>query len=131
MSSNKCLYIHNSYRNLRGDSMAFEIWMLTILKIVAVIIGGHLAITKMLPILKNVLTSFIKKTELITSTISILLFFIGVLVLKFIISFLVLTENKYLAYANVLLPGIEVILTIIPYVLYFLIAAIIVAGLKK
>ena len=43
--------------------MAFEMWALTILKIVAVIIGGHLAITKLLPTLKNVLSSFIKKEE--------------------------------------------------------------------
>lgn len=111
--------------------MAFEMWMLTILKIVAVIIGGHLAITKMLPALKNVLASFIKKPEFIASVISIFIFYVAILVLKFIIDFLVLTENKYISYVNVLTPGIEVILTIVPYILYFMIATVIVAGLKK
>lgn len=111
--------------------MAFEIWMLTILKIVAVIIGGHLAITKMLPALKNVLSSFVKKEDVLTSIISVLLLFIGLLVLKFIVTFLTAVENKYLGYVNVLLPGIEVMLTVIPFVLYFMIAAVIVAGLKK
>jgi len=111
--------------------MSFEIWMLTILKIVAVVIGGHLAITKMLPALKNVLAAFVKKGEVLTSIISTLLLFVGVLVLKFIINFLVAVENTYLSYVGVLLPGIEVILTIIPYVLYFMVAVVIVAGLKK
>lgn len=111
--------------------MAFEIWMLTILKIVAVVIGGHLAITKMLPALKNVLSAFIKKGEVLTSIISTFIFFVGILVLKFIVNFLVAVENKYLGYVNVLLPGLEVILIIIPYVLYFMIAVVIVAGLKK
>ena len=111
--------------------MGFEIWMLTILKIVAVIVGGHLAITKMLPALKRVLSSFIKKEEVVTSVISTFMFYIGTLVLKFIIEYLATTENKYLTYITVLIPGIDVILTIVPFVLYFLIAAIIVAGLKK
>ncbi len=111
--------------------MPFETWMLTILKIVGVVIGGHIAITKMLPALKNILSFFTKKEELVTSTISILIMYIGVLVLKYIISFLVATGNKYLSYVDVLLPGVEVILTITPYVLYFLIATVIVAGLKK
>lgn len=111
--------------------MAFETWMLTILKIVCVIIGGHLAITKLLPALKNVLSSSIKKEDLTTSIISILMMYTGVLVLKFMIEFIVATENKYLGYANVLVPGIEVILTLVPYVIYLMVATVIVAGLKK
>lgn len=111
--------------------MAFEVWMLTILKIVAVIIGGHLAITKMLPALKKILASYIKKEDLVTSIISILIFYVAILVSKFVIEFFVATGNKYIGYVSVLLPGIEVILTIIPYVLYFLVAIVIVAGLKK
>lgn len=111
--------------------MGFELWALTILKIVAVIIGGHLAVTKMLPALKNVLASFIKKPEFIASVISIFIFYVGILVLKFVIDFLAMTENKYMGYVTVLLPGVEVILTILPYIMYFMIAAVIVAGLKK
>lgn len=111
--------------------MVFEIWAFTILKIVAVIIGGHLAITKLLPALKNVLASFIKKEGFIASIISIFIFYVGILVLKFIIDFLAATGNKYLGYATVLVPGVEVILTVIPYVFYFMVGAVIVAGLKK
>lgn len=111
--------------------MALEIWLLTILKIIAVIIGGHLAITKMLPVLKKVLNSFIKKDEITVSVISIFIFYVGVLAAKFVIGFLTATGNKYLGYINVLLPGVEIILTITPYVLYFMTAAVIVVGLKK
>lgn len=111
--------------------MAFEIWMLTILKVVAAIIGGHLAITKLLPALKNVLSSSIKKEDLTTSVISVLMVYTGVLVLKFIIESITATENKYLSYASVLLPGTEVILMLVPYVIYLMVAAVIVAGLKK
>lgn len=111
--------------------MSFEIWTFTVLKIVAVIIGGHLAVTKLLPILKNVLNSFLKKEEITLSVISIFLFYIGVSVAKYVIFFLTATENKYLNYINVLSPGVEIILTIIPYVLYFMTAAVIVVGLKK
>ena len=111
--------------------MSFEIWMLEKLKIIAVVIGGHLAINKMLPVLKNVLSSFIEKEEFLTGIISVLMFYVGVLVLRFIVDFLVEIGNKYLSYVEVLLPGIEVILAVIPYVIYFMIAAVVVAGLKK
>ncbi len=109
--------------------MAFEIWALLILKIVGVIIGGHLAVTKLLPELKKMLSLFVKKEELITSIISILIFYVAVLVFKFIVSFLAVIENKYLGYANVLLPGVEVILTVTPFVMTFLAAIVVVAGL--
>jgi hypothetical protein len=111
--------------------MAFEIWALLILKIVGVIIGGHLAVTKLLPELKKMLSLFVKKEELITSVISILIFYVAVLVFKFIVSFLAAVENKYLGYANVLLPGIEVILVVTPFVLTFLAATVVVAGLTN
>lgn len=111
--------------------MAFETWMLLVLKIVVVIIGGHLAITKLLPELKKVLSYSVKREELVTSIVSILVFYVAILVSKFVASFLATMENKYLGYANVLLPGIEVILTVTPYVLYFLMATVIVAGLSN
>ena len=111
--------------------MAFGTWMLLILKIICVLIGGHLAITKLLPELKKVLSFFVKRMELITSIVSVLIIYILVLVLKFIIGFIAAVENVYLGYANVLLPGIEVILMVIPYVLYFFVAVVIVAGLSK
>jgi len=46
------------------------------------------------------------------------------------VGFLAAVENKYLGYASVLLPGIEVILTVTPFVLMFLAAIVIVAGLS-
>jgi len=110
--------------------MAIEIWALLVLKIIGVIIGGHIAVTKLLPELKKMFCLFVKKEELITSVISILIFYVAVLVLKFIVGFLAAVENKYLGYASVLLPGIEVILTVTPFVLMFLAAIVIVAGLS-
>jgi len=110
--------------------MAFMDWMLLILKIVGVVIGGHIAVTKFLPLMKTALSSFIKKEEFVTSVISVLMLYILVLVLNVVVGFLVSVENKYLGYLNVLLPGMEVILKVAPYIIYFLIAAVIVAGLS-
>jgi len=111
--------------------MVFESWTITILKIIFVIIGGHLAITILLPALKRMLSPSVKREEFIPSVIAILIFYVAVLVLKFILEFLIETESKFLGYGNALLPGTEVIITVVPYVLYFMIAAVIVAGLKK
>ena len=125
------IYICLTIKELIGDIMAWEIWILTILKIISVIIGGHLAITKLLPALKKILVLFIKEDGFVTSIISTILIYVGVLVLKFIVTVLVATENKYLIYTDILSPGLEVMLSVIPYVLYFMIAVVIVAGIKK
>ncbi len=111
--------------------MAFGIWALLILKIVGVIIGGHLAITKLLPQLKKTLSVFVKREELITSIVSVMIFYVAMLVLKSVISVSATIENMYLGYVNVLLPGVEVVLSVTPYVLYFLMATVIVAGISS
>ncbi len=111
--------------------MAFEVWMLTILKIAVLIIGGHLTITKLLPKLKNVLTIFIDKSEIILAIIYALMFYTLILVIKYTVEALVLVNNKYINYLSVVIPATDIMLTIIPFVLYFLIAAVIAMGVKK
>ena len=111
--------------------MAFENWMLLILKVVVILIGGHLAITRLMPNMKNTLAQVVKNEELLTGSVSTLIFFIGVIAAKLILQSVSVVGNKYVSYLTVLLPGVDVILTIIPYVVYFLVAAIIVSAFKS
>lgn len=111
--------------------MAFQEWMMAILQIVVVLIGGHLTITKLLPLLKEGLVYLIKKEEVVNSTISVFILFIGVIVLKKLVEFLVDTGNTYLSYINVLTPGIDIILEVFPFVLYFMLAIVAVSGFAK
>ena len=105
--------------------MSFATWLPIILKIVAVIVAGHLAITKLLPILKDVLSSYIRKGTVVTGVIYIFLFYIGVLVLEFIVKFLPETGNKYLIHLDILTPGIDLVLKVIPFIVYFMLASVV------
>ena len=105
--------------------MTFTTWLPIILKIIAIIIAGHLAITKLLPILKDVLSSYIRKGTVVTGVLYIFLFYIGVLVLEFIVNFLPETGNKYLIYLDILTPGVDLILKVIPYIVYFMLASVV------
>ena len=109
--------------------MALEDWMILVLKVVFILIGGHLAITRLMPGLKKVLAQVVRNEAVLVSSVSTLVFYIGVIAAKLIIQSVSAMDNKYLGYLAVLLPGVEVILVIIPYVVYFLIAATVVSAL--
>src|SRR3989344_28582 len=104
--------------------MAAEIIAINILKIVFVILGGHIAITKIVPLLNDFLDSFIKDKKAVDSFTSLIDIFILVMVGLKIFEFITAIDNKLLAYLTVLQPGFEVVSSLFTYLQWILLALI-------
>jgi len=125
------LYIYNNHKKTRGDAkMAVEVWIVAIIKIALVLLGGHLAITKLLPLMKKLFNSFMKEEQTV-AVISILLLYVGLLVANKVIEAITSIDNQYLNYITLATIPINLILSVMPYLMYFTIACVAVIGLKK
>ncbi len=111
--------------------MAVEIWINTILKVIFVVIGGHIAITKVVPLLNEFLLSFIKNQKSVDAFTSLIDIYILTLVGLKIVEFALETENNIVQYIGVLAPGFEVLSTLFGYLQWILLALIVVVALKN
>ena len=110
--------------------MALEPFITNILKIVFVILGGHILITKVIPLLDELLKSLIKENKVVDNFTSLLGVLVFVLVGVKIIEFATATGNKVISYLDVIKPGLELILGMVPYFGYIFAAAVVVIALK-
>jgi len=110
--------------------MGAEIWIVSVLKIVFIILAGHIAITKIVPLLNDFLLSFIKDRRSVNSFTSLIDIFILVTVGLKIIEITLEVENKALTYLNILKPGFELIVSLFTYLQWILLALILVVALK-
>jgi len=111
--------------------MAAEIIAINILKIVFVILGGHIAITRVVPLLNDFLLSFIKDKQSVESFTSLIDILILVLIGTKIIEFALATGNTYLAYIEVLKPGFDLIMSLFDYLKWILVVLIGVVAIKN
>ncbi|MEK6934648.1 MAG: hypothetical protein AABW46_02110 [Nanoarchaeota archaeon] len=111
--------------------MAVEAIAINILKIVFVIIGAHIAITRVVPLLDDFLISFIKDKKSVESFTSLVDIFILVLVGLMIIEFALATENSFVSYIEVIKPGFDLIMQLFDYLKWILVVLIGVVALKN
>lgn len=106
-----------------------EIWIVNLLKIIFVVVGAHLAITKVLPMLKSIVDGLGDKrvSEGIISLFAVfILVFAGLAILDFITAI----GSTGLSYLNVIKPAFDLIFRLEYYFKYVILGVIIVLGLK-
>ena len=111
--------------------MTTEIIAINILKIVFVIIGGHVVITRVVPLLNDFLLSFIKDKKSVESFTSLIDIFILAIVGLKIVEFAIATENPFAAYLAVLQPGFDLIMLLFDYLKWILVVLIGVVAIKN
>ena len=110
--------------------MAFEIFVVNLLNIVFVVLAGHIALTKIIPLLDGMLKQLVKETKAIDNFTSLLGILVFVLVGLKIIEFAVATQNKVISYLSVVKPGLDLLLSLVPYLGYVFAGAIIIIALR-
>lgn len=111
--------------------MSAENIIVNILKIIFVIIGGHITLTKIIPLLDDMLKSLIKETKAVDKFTSLLGIFVFVIVGVNIINFAVATENKVISYLSVIKPAFELIIGLVPYFGYIFAATVLIITVKS
>lgn len=111
--------------------MAIDIYVTNIIKIVFTIIGGHLAIAKILPLLKDFLDDFIKEDDVIKGLISLLTVVIIVTVATLVIEFTTAIGNPMLNYINLVKPMLDVLNSLFNYLQYIVAIGLIAYAIKS
>lgn len=111
--------------------MTTEIIAINILKIVFVIVGGHIAITRVVPLLDDFLASFIKDKQSVESFTSLVDIFILVAIGLKIVEFALATENTFAGYISVIKPAFDLIMQLFDYLKWILVVLIGVVALKN
>lgn len=104
------------------------ILVVNLLKIVFVIVGAHLAITKVLPMLKDTLSGFDRKVAngLISLFAVLIIVFAGLAIFEFIEA----TGSKALSYLLVIKPAFDIVFSLEYYLKYVILGVIVILGLK-
>ncbi len=111
--------------------MGFEIFLVNFLKIVFVIVAGHIAITKIIPLIDDMLKALIKETKVVDRFTSLLGILVIVVFGSKIIEFAMATENKVVSYLSVVKPGFDLLLSLVPYFGYIFAAAVVIISVKS
>ena len=114
--------------------MSVETIIVNILKIVFVVLAGHVALTKIIPMVDAMLKGLIKENKVVDNFTSLLGIFVFVLVGIKIIEFGVATQNTVITYLEIIKPGFELIQSLVPYFGYIfagVVVIIAVRGIKK
>lgn len=104
------------------------VWI-AIISIIFVIIGAYLVITKILPIIRDLLSDIVDGRAM-GAFMSLLIIIVYILVLDKVVNLLLVAENQYLNYLSYITPGIDILMDILPYVMYILLGAVVAWGLK-
>jgi ABC-type multidrug transport system fused ATPase/permease subunit len=111
--------------------MPIEPYIINIIKIMFTIIGGHLAITKILPLLKDFLDDFIKEDKVMKGLVSLLTVFIIVTVITLVIDFIASIGNPILNYITYIKPAIDIFSKLFDYLQYIVAAVLISYAIKN
>jgi len=111
--------------------MAVDIWITFILKLIFVLLAGHIAITKIVPLINDFLLSFIKDKNAVNSFTSLIDIFILVIIGLQIMSLVTEINNGYLNYIVVLQPALDAIKSLFAYLQWILLVLIAVVALKN
>src|SRR3989344_4445591 len=110
--------------------MGIETFIVNLLNIAFVVVAGHIAITKIIPLLDGMLKSLIKETKAVDNFTSLLGVLVFVLVGVKVIEFAVATQNSVIGYLTVVKPGLELLLNLVPYFGYIFAGAVAIIALR-
>jgi len=111
--------------------LAIDVYITNIIKIIFAIIGGHLAITRILPVLKNFLDDFIKEDKVLKALISLLTFAIIVAVANLVVQFTTAIGNPVFNYIALIQPMLDIFNTLFSYLQYIVAIGLIAYAIKN
>ena len=111
--------------------MSAETFIINLLKIISVVAAGHIILTKIIPLLDDMLKGLIKDNKVVDKFTSLLGVLVIVLASVKLIEFAVATENKVIGYLTVLKPGLELILSLVPYFGYIFAALVLIIAARS
>ena len=115
----------------RGDKMASaEVIVLNILKIIFVIVATHIGLTKLVPMLEQVLGMSISDKKALDGLTSLLSILVLVLAGKTIVDLAKLTEIQILSYLDIFTPALELLFKLVPYFAWVLAGLVVILGIK-
>lgn len=95
------------------------------------VVAGHLAITKLYPALKSLLSTVIKEEKAVDGVLSLLVGYTLIFVLREALKALLAINNEYLNVIALLNPPITLLIDILWYISWLVLAFFFVYGLKK
>jgi len=107
-----------------------ELIILNILKIIFLIIGGHIALTKIVPMLEDILSMVLKPKEALEGLTSLISILILILVGTEIIKLAAGTEVQVLSYLSIFTPALNLFMSLIPYISWILGGLVVILGLS-
>jgi len=110
--------------------LAIDIYITNIIKIIFAIIGGHLAITKILPLIKDFLDDFISD-KVMKGLISLLTITIIVAVATLVVQFTTAIGNPVFNYIALIQPMLDIFKTLFDYLQYVVAIGLIAYAIKN
>lgn len=111
--------------------MGVEAFIVNLFKIISVVVAGHVILTKIIPLLDDMLNGLIKDKKVVDRFTSLLGVLVIVLASIKVIEFAVATQNKVIGYLDVLKPGLELVLSLIPYFGYIFGALVLIIAVRS
>ena len=111
--------------------MSTEIFVVNLFKIISIVVAGHITLTKILPLLDEMLQSLVKENKVVDKFTSLLGILVIVLASLKIIEFAMSMQNKVISYLDVLKPGLEFVLSLVPYFSYVFAALVLIIAVRS
>jgi hypothetical protein len=111
--------------------MVAESWSLNILGIIFAVIVALVIIIKILPRVSDLTNAAFGDERITGSLMSLLVILVYVLLFLGVITLIKNINNKYLNYVSILDPGIELLVELLPYLRWVILALILGAALAK
>jgi len=107
-----------------------EVIVLNILKIIFVVVATHIGLTKLVPMLEQVLGMSISDKKALDGLTSLLSILVLVLAGKTIVDLAKLTEIQILSYLDIFTPALELLFKLVPYFAWVLAGLVVILGIK-
>ena len=105
--------------------------MLGIIGIILTVIIAFIIISKIFPIVRDLLDGLIKDNKSLAGFMSLLIIIVYILTFSKIVNLLLeIKDVKYLTYLNLITPGLDILTGILPYLQYILLGALIAWGFQ-
>ncbi len=111
--------------------MSVETIIINILKIIVVIVSGHIILTKIIPLVDDMLKNLVKETKVVDKFTSLLGILVIVLVGIKITELAVATQNKVISYLEIIKPGFELMSSLVPYLGYIFAATVLIITVRS
>lgn len=110
--------------------MAGEVWVINILKIIFVIAGTHITLTRIMPLIERYFSLVIVNKKIMDALTSLLGVLVLVLAANLVFEFIGAIANPILNYILVAKPLVDLLYQFIGYIQWLVIAVFVIGGLK-